>query len=522
MSSTHSRSSAEAVSAPIGPINTRASKSQQTMGTNDLDLVQSHLSHHDMPVANEFHEVDAGQYLRFSPTRKIVIVFVLSFCSFLAPISSTSILSGIPEVAKTYDTTGSIINASNALYLAFMGVSAPFWGPFSQVWGRRPIFLVSAFLFFAFSIGTALAPTLPSYFIFRILTAFQGTSFLVVGSSAIGDIYEPRARATALGWFLSGTLIGPAFGPFIGGVIITFCSWRVVFWLQTALGGCGTLLVFFFFPETYPHVDKSDLTEMSLSQKTKFLAHRINPVRVGVLLFTYPNLFFAGLAAGALVWNQYSLLTPIRYVLNPRFHLTSPIQSGLFYIAPGCGYLLGTFMGGRWADHTVKKWIQKRGRRVPEDRLKSCLVFLGVIIPGCILVYGWTVDQAVGGIPVPVLAMFLQGVAQLFCFPSLNTYCLDVMQAKGRSAEVVAGNYMFRYVFAALGSGLVLPAVEVIGVGWFSTISAVFLVAAGLCVWATTIFGDKWRDQIDAKDQRKAAARGEAGPVQEAEKKAEV
>lgn len=38
----------------------------------------------------------------------------------------------------------------------------------------------------------------------------------MVGSSALGDIYEPRARATALGWFLSGTLIGPAFGPFIG------------------------------------------------------------------------------------------------------------------------------------------------------------------------------------------------------------------------------------------------------------------------------------------------------------------
>jgi MFS family permease len=48
------------------------------------------------------------------------------------------------------------------------------------------------------------------------LTAFPGTSFLVVGSAAIGDIYQPTARATALSWFLSGTLIGPAFGPFIG------------------------------------------------------------------------------------------------------------------------------------------------------------------------------------------------------------------------------------------------------------------------------------------------------------------
>jgi len=123
----------------IEPINTRGSKSQQVPDMNDLDLVHSHLSHHDIPVANDFRELDAEQYLRFSSTRKIVIVFVLAFCSFLAPVSSTSILSGIPEVAKTYNTTGSIINASNALYLAFMGISAPFWGPFSQVWGRRPV-----------------------------------------------------------------------------------------------------------------------------------------------------------------------------------------------------------------------------------------------------------------------------------------------------------------------------------------------------------------------------------------------
>ena len=117
------------------------SKSQkETETTNDIHLVRSHLSNHDMPVTtDEFREVDAAQYLRFSPTRKVVIVFVLSFCSFLSPISSTSILSGIPEVAETYNTTGSIINASNALYLAFMGAAAPFWGPFSQVWGRRPV-----------------------------------------------------------------------------------------------------------------------------------------------------------------------------------------------------------------------------------------------------------------------------------------------------------------------------------------------------------------------------------------------
>lgn len=121
-----------------------------------------------------------------------------------------------------------------------------------------------------------------------------------------------------------------------------------------------------------------------------------------------------------------------------------------------------------------------------------------------------------GGIPLPVIVMFLQGVAQLFCFPSLNTYCLDVMQAQ--SAEVVAGNYVIRYVFAALGSALCLPAIEVIGVGWFSTISAGFLFAAMVLTWLTTIYGRQWRDDVDAKKK----ARKVEGREREERKRAEA
>jgi MFS family permease len=127
--------------------------------------------------------------------------------------------------------------------------------------------------------------------------------------------------------------------------------------------------------------------------------------------------------------------TPITYVLNPRFGLTTPLQSGLFYLAPGGGYLLGTLGGGRWADRVVRRYISKRGRRVPEDRLRAPLPFLGIVMPACMLIYGWSVEKEKGGIALPVVFMFIQGIAQLFCFPALNTYCLDVNQK--RSAEVV-------------------------------------------------------------------------------------
>lgn len=108
--------------------------------SNNLDLIRSHVSHQEMHASNDaYREENAEQYLRFSPARKMVIVAILSYSSFLSPVSSTSILPAVPEVADTFNTTGSMINASNAVFLVFMGLSATFWGTFSQILGRRPV-----------------------------------------------------------------------------------------------------------------------------------------------------------------------------------------------------------------------------------------------------------------------------------------------------------------------------------------------------------------------------------------------
>ncbi|KAM0454677.1 hypothetical protein ACHAPV_005572 [Trichoderma viride] len=468
------------------------------------------------PSDGDYHERGDEIYDRVSLRRKHIIVTVLSFCAFLSPLSSTSILAAVPEVAETYHTTGSIINVSNAAYMALMGISPVIWGPMSQVFGRRPMTLLTAALFFLLSMATALAPNLAAFFVFRALSAFEGTAFILLGAACLGDIYRPTERATALGWFMSGTLIGPALGPFIGGILVTYATWRSIFWLQTALAGTGVLGVYFLVPETIHHKQIEDLEGQSRKQKIIAVLRMTNPIRV-IRLFRYGNQVLVALASSALVWNMYSLLTPIRYVLNPRFHLESPILSGLFYLAPGSGYLLGTFMGGRWADRTVKKWIKKRnGVRIPEDRLRSALPFMGILMPSCVLVYGWAVDKAVGGIPVPVIMLFLQGVGQLFAFPSLNTYCLDVMP--GRGAEVTAANYFVRYLAGCVGTAVVLPAIDGIGVGWFETLSTGLMVLSTLGVMATIRWGKEWRESIDAK--KKDSASGESGEVTDVEDQA--
>ncbi len=105
----------------------------------NLTHIRSHVSTHDAPIEHysSYIPVPDEVYDRLPSSRKVVIVALLSFCSFLAPISSTTILAAIPEVATTYRTTGTIINLSNALYMLFMGVSPCVYGPLSQVYGRR-------------------------------------------------------------------------------------------------------------------------------------------------------------------------------------------------------------------------------------------------------------------------------------------------------------------------------------------------------------------------------------------------
>lgn len=103
-------------------------------GPDDLEAAQPAMTN-----VTSYREPGDEVYNRLSSTRKSIIVFVLSFCAFLSPISSTSILAATPEVAAEYGTNGSVINISNAGYMVFMAISPIIWGPISQVFGRRPV-----------------------------------------------------------------------------------------------------------------------------------------------------------------------------------------------------------------------------------------------------------------------------------------------------------------------------------------------------------------------------------------------
>lgn len=129
------------------------------------------------------------------------------------------------------------------------------------------------------------------------------------------------------------------------------------------------------------------------------------------------------LTCGLLATFQYTILTSARSIFNPRFNLTSPLISGLFYLSPGIGFLVGSVVGGKLSDRAVKKWIIKRnGVRLPQDRLNSGIATLFGVLPVATLIYGWTLEEEVGGMVVPIIAAFFAGVGLMGSFNGLNTY----------------------------------------------------------------------------------------------------
>lgn len=116
-------------------------------------------------------------------------------------------------------------------------------------------------------------------------------------------------------------------------------------------------------------------------------------------------------------------MSSIRHIINPRFNLISPLSSGLFYLAPGVGFLIGSVVGGKFSDVTVRRYIRKRNNiRLPEDRLNSSLIWLLLVLPLGASIYGWSIEKHWGGMTLPIVSSFVYGFGLMASFSSLNTY----------------------------------------------------------------------------------------------------
>ncbi|RKK83648.1 hypothetical protein BFJ69_g2387 [Fusarium oxysporum] len=376
--------------------------------------------------------------------RKWVILFVVCWMPLPMTFWSTAIMPATIEVASDLNIPITTITTINAGVFVAQALSGLIWLPISTIIGRKSAYLAANAVLCVCAIGCATVPNLAGFATLWILGGNTGPFFLVAGQTILADIFDPVT-------------------PLLGSIIATFTSWRVIYGVEAGMCLFGLILSLLFIPKA-SEVENPKLAETTRPRTAKEILRTFNPMHV-FCQFKYPKVILANIACGLLGFNQYGLLSSIRRVINPRFNLTSPLASGLFYLAPGAGFLVGSTVGGKISDVVVKRYMRKRnGQRIPEDRLNSSLASVLIILPLGTLLYGWSVYHRLGGMALPIVSAFIQGFGLMASFSGLNTYAAEVRPA--HRTAVITGKYVIQYSFGAMSVGGVVPMIDGIGVGW--------------------------------------------------------
>ncbi|TLS26411.1 hypothetical protein PpBr36_04847 [Pyricularia pennisetigena] len=164
----------------------------------------------------------------------------------------TSVLAaGFTDIAKDYGVPVHQVSLTVGLYMMGMGIGSVFASPTAILYGKRPVYLVSAILFIVTSVWCALSPSFPSLVAARILQGVAVSPVECLPSATVAEIFFLHERAYRLGIYTLLLLGGKNLIPLVSAAIIQSLSWRWVFWIVTfVVAFCGVLL-FLFVPETF-------------------------------------------------------------------------------------------------------------------------------------------------------------------------------------------------------------------------------------------------------------------------------
>src|SRR5215216_4245960 len=134
-------------------------------------------------------------------------------------------------------------------YLLTSTVTVPIYGKLADLFGRKPVFLISTGIFLVGSMLCGQSQGMEQLIAFRLLQGLGAGGVLPINQTLLGDLYplEQRARITGLFstvWGVSGLL-----GPAIGGFLTEYVSWRWVFYVNFPLCVLAIGLIWRFLHE---------------------------------------------------------------------------------------------------------------------------------------------------------------------------------------------------------------------------------------------------------------------------------
>ena len=199
----------------------------------------------------------AGEVLTHRQTLTVMVGLMLGM--FLSSLDQTIVSTSIYTIANDLDGLSLQAWATTA-YLITSTVSTPLYGKLSDVFGRRPLYLVAIVIFLVGSLYAGSVHSMTELAIARGIQGLGAGGLLALALTIIGDIVALKDRAKYQGYFMSVFGISSVLGPVIGGAfagsanILGFEGWRWVFFINLPIGLAALVVVFMYLHLPARHV----------------------------------------------------------------------------------------------------------------------------------------------------------------------------------------------------------------------------------------------------------------------------
>ncbi|MGH3497937.1 MAG: MDR family MFS transporter [Nocardioidaceae bacterium] len=283
----------------------------------------------------------------FTHRQIMTILSGLLLGMFLAALDQTVVGTAIRTISDDLHGFDLQVWATTA-FLITSTISTPLYGKLSDMYGRRPFYLLAITIFLAGSMLCGLSQSMYELAGFRALQGLGAGGLMSLALAIMGDIVPPRERTRYQGLFMGvwgmSSVLGPVIGGFFAGASTIFfvSGWRWIFYINVPLG----LFALFVVARVLhiPHTKRD---------------HRVDwPGALALVLCLVPLLtvaeqgrtwgwssgpalacYLIGLAAlGAFLWAERrygdEALLPLRLFRNRSFSISSAssfiIGSGMF------------------------------------------------------------------------------------------------------------------------------------------------------------------------------------------------
>ncbi len=194
-------------------------------------------------------EVPTGRLARLLPSRQFLVPMIVACALFMENLDSTVIATALPAIARSLEVNPLRLNLAITSYLLSLAVFIPISGWMADRFGARHVFRAAIAVFTLGSMSCGFADSLGMLVVSRIVQGLGGAMMVPVGRLVMLRTVAKAELVSAMAYLTVPALLGPVLGPPLGGFIVTYGSWRWIFFINLPIGLLGIFLATRFIPE---------------------------------------------------------------------------------------------------------------------------------------------------------------------------------------------------------------------------------------------------------------------------------